>query len=159
MQGSGAGNSDEYRVTDVHTATTTTTAAHMQAGVHEAGAARDGHVGVEDGEGTAAAGGSERGNMRVTRAMKRAREGGADGGRAMGRHTGHAASPHGGEEALRPGQAHGAYSGHSIGCSNNDRDPPPPYLPTHPLPPHLLTTSSPVIPAPMTAEAVAQGVS
>ena len=36
-----------------------------------------------------------------------------------------------------------------------DSNPPPSYHPTHPPPPHLLSTTSPVIPALVTAEAVA----
>ena len=67
-------------MTNVRTATAAATVANVHAGVHEARAARDGHGGVEAAGATAAAGGSERlgggGNMRVTRAMKRAREGG-----------------------------------------------------------------------------------
>ena len=92
--------------------------------------------------------------MRVTRAMKRACVGEADGGRAVGR-RGHTASMHGGVRAVGLGQAHSAYYGHSHAYNNFDRNPPPPYLPTHPLPPHLLTTPSPAIPALVTAEAVA----
>ena len=94
------------------------------------------------------------GSMRVTRAMKRAREGEADRGRAVGR-RGHTVSLNVEVSAIGLGRAYSAYNRHSREYHNIDRNPPPPYLPTHPPPPHLLTTTSPAIPALVTAEAVA----